>query len=197
MKKRVYFEKLEEMKYISNLDLLRFLERLFKITSIKLEYSNGFNPRPKISFGNPISIGEEAYYEPFDIDLKEDMENEEILKRLNEKAPKGFKILHVEERVSKGSIIKDFDGIEYDILFETEEDKTTFLNLLNQEEIIEIKEKKGRIKERNLKEKVVSFGIDKNVVKLILENVSPNAYFRMVDIEMSKVTIRRIKYVNL
>lgn len=197
MKKRVYFEKLEEMKYISNLDLLRFLERLFKITSIKLEYSNGFNPRPKISFGNPISIGEEAYYEPFDIDLKEDMENEEILKRLNEKAPKGFKVLHVEERVSKGSIIKDFDGIEYDILFETEEDKTTFLNLLNQEEIIEIKEKKGRIKERNLKEKVVSFGIDKNVVKLILENVSPNAYFRMVDIEMSKVTIRRIKYVNL
>lgn len=197
MKKRVYFEKLEEMKYISNLDLLRFLERLFKITSIKLEYSNGFNPRPKISFGNPISIGEEAYYEPFDIDLKEDMENEEILKRLNEKAPKGFKILHVEERVSKGSIIKDFDGIEYDILFETEEDKTTFLTLLNQEEIIEIKEKKGRIKERNLKEKVVSFGIDKNVVKLILENVSPNAYFRMVDIEMSKVTIRRIKYVNL
>ncbi len=196
MKKRVYFEKLEEMKYISNLDLLRFLERLFKITNIKLEYSNGFNPRPKISFGNPISIGEEAYYEPFDIDLAEDMENEEILRRLNGKVPKGFKILEVEDRVSKGSIIKDFSAIEYDIIFEEASDKEIFITLLNQDEIIEKKEKKGKIKERNLKEKVVSFGINEDTIKLVLENVSPNAYFRMVDIDMSKVTIRRIKYVN-
>ncbi len=197
MKKRVYFEKLEEMKYISNLDLLRFLERLFKITNIKLEYSKGFNPRPKISFGNPISIGEEAYYEPFDIDLVEDMDSDEILNRLNAKVPKGFKVLQVEDRVTKGSITKDFSAIEYNIVFEENNDKNLFESLLNQKEILEKKEKRGKVKERNLKEKVVSYGIDGNKISLILDNISPNAYFRMVDIDMSKVIIRRMRYVNI
>ncbi len=197
MKKRVYFEKLEEMKYISNLDLLRFLERLFKITNIKLEYSKGFNPRPKISFGNPISIGEEAYYEPFDIDLVEDMDSDEILNRLNAKVPKGFKVLQVEDRVTKGSITKDFSAIEYNIVFEENKDKNLFESLLNQKEILEKKEKRGKVKERNLKEKVVSYGIDGNKISLILDNISPNAYFRMVDIDMSKVIIRRMRYVNI
>ncbi|WP_294658840.1 TIGR03936 family radical SAM-associated protein, partial [uncultured Fusobacterium sp.] len=49
MKKRVYFDKYGEMKFISHLDLLRFFERLFNKAEIPVKYSEGFHPRPKMS----------------------------------------------------------------------------------------------------------------------------------------------------
>ncbi len=71
MIKRLFFEKSGEMQYLSHRDFLRFLERLFKIAGVPILYSKGFHPRPRMSFGSPISIGEEAFYEPFDLHLKE------------------------------------------------------------------------------------------------------------------------------
>lgn len=197
MRKRLYFEKNGEMKYISNLDLARFLERLFKISGVSLEYTAGFSPRPKLSFGNPISIGEEACFEPFDATISDGIENESIMLRLNKKVPKGFKILKVEDIDKKSTIAGDFDGIEYDIFFEEESDKMNFINLLNQDEIIEEKNKKGRIKRRNLKEKVVSCSSHGDSIRLVLENISPNAYFRLLDMDMTKIMIKRLRYVNI
>ena len=75
MIKRIYFEKKDEMKYISHRDFLRFLERLFKISKLDIEYSNGFHPRPRMSFGKPISIGEEVFLEPMDILFKKNFSN--------------------------------------------------------------------------------------------------------------------------
>ena len=46
MKKRVYFDKFGEMKFISHLDLLRFFDRLLKKSQIPVKYSQGFHPRP-------------------------------------------------------------------------------------------------------------------------------------------------------
>ena len=83
MKKRVYFDKYEDMRFISHLDLIRFLERLFKKTNLPIKYSNGFHPRPKMSFGNPISLGTEAFGEIMDIELEEDLSDAEVLRRLN------------------------------------------------------------------------------------------------------------------
>lgn len=198
MKKRVYFEKLLEMKYISHLDLVRFLERLFKISEVKLEYTKGFHPRPKMSFGNPISIGEEAYSEPFDVELAEELDDETIMNRLNSKAPRGFKVIKVETPITKGSIVKDFNGIEYEMIFEKVEEKEKFEKLLNQEEIIEEKEKKGKIKRRNLKEKLVSYTFNEVGVDLILDNISPNAYLRMANIDdVSNIVIKRLRYLNI
>lgn len=198
MKKRVYFEKLLEMKYISHLDLVRFLERLFKISEVKLEYTKGFHPRPKMSFGNPISIGEEAYSEPFDVELAEELDDETIMNRLNSKAPRGFKVIKVETPITKGSIVKDFNGIEYEMIFEKVEEKEKFEKLLNQEEIIEEKKKKGKIKRRNLKEKLVSYTFNEVGVDLILDNISPNAYLRMANIDdVSNIVIKRLRYLNI
>lgn len=116
MRKRIYFEKKGEMKYISNFDLARFLERLFKISGVSIEYTEGFSPRPKMSFGNPLSIGEEANFEPFDVSLLGNDDNEKIKEKLNSKVPRGFKILMVEDIDRKSVIVDDFGAIEYEIL---------------------------------------------------------------------------------
>jgi radical SAM-linked protein len=197
MRKRLYFEKKDEMIYISHLDTIRLMERLFKISGIELEFSQGYHPRAKISFGNPISVGEISLREPMDVVLKNNIEKEILLKKLNEKAPKGLKFIDVEELNSKGSIMSEYEKVEYEIEFLEEKHFEVFKELLNQNEIIEIKEKKGgKIQKRNLKEKIefVKF-LDKKV-QLILKKLSPNALLRLAKIENEFYKIIRIKYTK-
>ena len=51
------FEKGGYTKYISHLDLLRVFKRAFKVMGLDIKYSNGYNPHPKMSFAQPLSLG--------------------------------------------------------------------------------------------------------------------------------------------
>ena len=44
------------VKYTSHLDLLRIFKRSFKKTGLALQYSQGFNPHPKMGFAQPLSL---------------------------------------------------------------------------------------------------------------------------------------------
>ena len=112
MKKRLFFNKYEEMKYISHLDLLRFMDRILRKSGIPVKYSQGFHPRPKISLGNPISLGTDAFNEAMDIELREDMTNEELFKRLNNKCVIGFEFTKVMDIDGKTSIAEEYNGNE-------------------------------------------------------------------------------------
>ena len=144
MKKRVYFDKCGEMKFISHLDLLRFFERLLAKSDIPVKYSEGFHPRPKMSFGNPISLGTEAYNEVMDFETDEEISNDEVLRRLNENAVLGFKVHKVEEVPRKSSIMEEFKDVIYEISGETQ-DMDKVEELLNRDEIIQLKEKRGKV----------------------------------------------------
>lgn len=51
------FSKQGYIKYISHLDMLRLFKRTFKRAGIPLDYSKGFNPHPRMSFAQPLSLG--------------------------------------------------------------------------------------------------------------------------------------------
>ena len=53
----IKFSKGGYAKYTSHLDLLRFFKRAFRKTGVDLKYSQGFNPHPKLSFAQPLSLG--------------------------------------------------------------------------------------------------------------------------------------------
>ena len=197
MFKRLYFEKSGEMQYLSHRDFLRFLERLFKVSGVPILYSRGFHPRPKMSFGSPISIGEEAFYEPFDLELKESITNEELMNKLNSKAPKGFKILESFDIDGRTSIVSSFSSCFYEIEFEKEEEKELIIEILNKDSIIEERIKDGVKKIRDLKVNVVSFEAKDNKINLILNNISPNAFMRMANLDQKFIKIKRIKYLNI
>ena len=115
MKKRVYFDKFGEMKFISHLDLLRFFDRLLKKSQIPVKYSQGFHPRPKMSFGSPISLGTEAYNELMDFELETPMSNEEVFDRLNSSNVVGFRVNKVEDVIGKSSIMEEYTIMVYEI----------------------------------------------------------------------------------
>lgn len=193
MKKRVYFDKFGEMKFISHLDLLRFFDRLLKKSQIPVKYSQGFHPRPKMSFGSPISLGTEAYNELMDFELETPMSNEEVFDRLNSSNVVGFRVNKVEDVIGKASIMEEYTIMVYEI--ESEEEIITKLEtLLNQEEIVEIKEKKGKVTTRNLKERIKSFRREGNMIEMEIINTSPNSYLDLAGIEQQDVKIKRLGY---
>lgn len=193
MKKRVYFDKFGEMKFISHLDLLRFFDRLLKKSQIPVKYSQGFHPRPKMSFGSPISLGTEAYNELMDFELEIPMSNEEVFDRLNSSNVVGFRVNKVEDVIGKASIMEEYTIMVYEI--ESEEEIITKLEtLLNQEEIVEVKEKKGKVTTRNLKERIKSFRREGNMIEMEIINTSPNSYLDLAGIEQQDVKIKRLGY---
>lgn len=193
MKKRVYFDKYGEMKFISHLDLLRFFERLFNKAEIPVKYSEGFHPRPKMSFGSPVSLGTEAYNEIMDFETDAEISNEEVVKRLNESAVLGFKVNKVEEVPRKSSIMEEFTNMLYTVEG-SQEDMDKLEELFNRDEILEVREKKGKIVTRNLKERLKTFSREGNKIFMEIINTSPNSYLEMVGIEQQDVQIKRLGY---
>ena len=83
-------------------------------------------------------------------------------------------------------MIYEIEGSEKDIL-KLEE-------LLNRDEIIEVKEKKGKIVTRDLKVRVKSFKRDNNKIIMEIINTSPNSYLELIGIEQQNVKIKRCGY---
>lgn len=193
MKKRVYFDKYGEMKFISHLDLLRFFERLFNKAEIPVKYSEGFHPRPKMSFGSPISLGTEAYNEIMDFETDAEISNEEVVKRLNESPVLGFKVHKVEEVPRKSSIMEEFTNMLYTVEG-SQEDMDKLEKLFNRDEILEVREKKGKTVTRNLKERLKTFSREGNKISMEIINTSPNSYLEMIGIEQQNVQIKRLGY---
>ncbi len=80
---RFKFSKNGCYKYFSHLDIISILSRAVRRARIRVKYSEGFNPRPKMSFGPPTPLGIESHAEYGDIVLAEDLEAGEFLIRLN------------------------------------------------------------------------------------------------------------------
>ncbi len=193
MKKRVYFDKYGEMKFISHLDLLRVFGRLFNKSEIPVKYSEGLHPRPNKSYGSPISLGTEAYNEIMDFETDAEISNEEVVKRLNESPVLGFKVHKVEEVPRKSSIMEEFTNMLYTVEG-SQEDMDKLEKLFNRNEILEVREKKGKTVTRNLKERLKTFSREGNKISMEIINTSPNSYLEMVGIEQQNVQIKRLGY---
>lgn len=80
---RIKFKKLGNLQYISHLDLVRTMQKIIVRAGLPLWYTEGFNPKPKMIFAAPLSIGTESVCEFMDIRLVDDMPPDEVMKRLN------------------------------------------------------------------------------------------------------------------
>ena len=196
MKKRLFFNKYEEMKYISHLDLLRFMDRILRKSGIPVKYSQGFHPRPKISLGNPISLGTDAFNEAMDIELREDMTNEELFRRLNNKCVIGFEFTKVMDIDGKTSIAEEYKEMKFEIQGPGSSIEK-IENLLSQDEIILTKEKKGKIESKDLKPRIKNYEIDSDKITMILENMSPNSLLNICGVGADEVSIKKYGMIEI
>lgn len=93
---RALFTKKNYLRYISHLDLVRLFHRTFNRCEIPIKHSEGFNPHPKFSIANPLSLGIESDGEFIDIDLEEEMPIDEFIIKMNNALPKDVQIIKAE-----------------------------------------------------------------------------------------------------
>ncbi len=99
---RIFYRKEGLLRYVSHLDMNRLFTRLFRRADLPLWYTEGFNPRPRIQFALPLSLGFESDSEIVDVRLDDDaFPNEEVLARLQAAAPKGLTLLRAADPVRK------------------------------------------------------------------------------------------------
>jgi radical SAM-linked protein len=72
---------------------MRCLERILRRARIPVASTQGFNPRPKITFALALGLGIESRSEVVDIELFEPLESSELLLKLKQVTPPGFEWL--------------------------------------------------------------------------------------------------------
>lgn len=80
---RVKFKKTGDLQYISHLDLVRTMHKIIVRAGLPLWYTEGFNPKPKMVFAAPLSVGAESLCEFMDLRVTSRMAPEEVMARLN------------------------------------------------------------------------------------------------------------------
>ena len=164
---RVKYKKEDEMIFISHLDLQRLLQRAFRRAKINLSYSEGFNPHPKMSYGNALALGVESQGEYVDIEIEDDIEVKEFLERINEQLPDGIKFVKGQEidpkTPSLSSIIvygEYIFNIDLEVHLSKEFVKSRVLNLVKSKEIIITKKnKKGKKVEVDIRPMIRNFDL--------------------------------------
>lgn len=111
---RITFSKKGALSFISHLDFNHSFIRILKRAGLPLKYSEGYNPRPKIVFGLPLSVGMEGENEIVDIGLSADIPCEEVKKMLSSAVPSDMEIKDVCVPEQK---VKNIELAEYTVTF--------------------------------------------------------------------------------
>jgi radical SAM-linked protein len=69
MRVRFRYSKVGKVRWTSHRDTARMWERAFRRVSLPLAYTQGFSPRPKVSFGLALPTGAESRAEYLDVEL--------------------------------------------------------------------------------------------------------------------------------
>lgn len=102
---RIWYRKEGIAKYMSHLDLVRVMGRVFHRAGIPLWYTEGFNPHPFMTFALPLSLGTVGLRESMDIKLEQGISKEAILEKMNPCMPEGITVFDVTEPVMKPGAI--------------------------------------------------------------------------------------------
>ena len=89
---RARFQKLGRGRFLGHLDVTRMLLRALRRAGIRLVYSQGFNPKPRVGFGPALSLGMASEAEYFDFETFERLDPAATGPTINDKLPRGVRL---------------------------------------------------------------------------------------------------------
>jgi radical SAM-linked protein len=131
---RATFEKGEEVKYLSHLDLTRALPRAFRRAKIKLGYSAGYHPMPLIQYGPALGVGTAGYNELIDFNSPDELEAAQFLERINAVLPAGLRFKSLRQLTAGSlSLIKEVNRAEYRVRLDAPEIEAAVRRMLSEQ----------------------------------------------------------------
>ncbi len=148
------------MRFISHLDMTRFMSRLIRRANIPVWYTEGFNPHLYMTFALPLSLGFESDYNVLDIRVLDDDYDISVLpEKLNAVCPPYITFFDVAEPKKKAG---DVAAAEFDITFDDNGVIAKDINdFLGRDSIVVLKKtKKGGEKEIEVADKIKSYSLE-------------------------------------
>jgi radical SAM family uncharacterized protein/radical SAM-linked protein len=160
---RVEFSKTGRLRYLSHLELINTIHRAIRRAGFPLEYSMGFHPSPKISFGPPLGVGIAGLSEYFDMETIPPFDLVINRKKINNLLPEGICVKDISVVPAKAESLCSFiTRYEYEI---RGGDSSNIYRFLSEKEI-NFKREKYFI---NLRDMVEEAGqIDEDTTKIIV-----------------------------
>ena len=94
---RLRFTKQGKVRFLSHRDVARVWERTLRRAGLPVAYTEGFSPRPKLSFGLALSTGHESGAEYLDVELATSHDLADIPDRVTAELPLGMEVTAVAE----------------------------------------------------------------------------------------------------
>jgi radical SAM-linked protein len=92
---RLRFSKRGKVRFVGHRDIARAFERAFRIVGLPLAFTQGFSPRPKVSFGLALTVGAESDAEYLHVELSEPLDLSDVPARLTAALPDGIEVTGV------------------------------------------------------------------------------------------------------
>jgi radical SAM-linked protein len=93
---RIRYSKTGRAVAVSHLESMTLLHRALRRSGLPIAFTQGFNPRPRVSLGPACPVGIESMAEYFDVELTRALEPRVIAGALDSQMPTGFRIMEVE-----------------------------------------------------------------------------------------------------
>ena len=89
---RIYFlfEKQGEQIFLGHLDLMGIMEKSIQRAGFFIEFSQGFNPKPRLEFAHPLSLGFESEGEVASINIHGNADPDDFVQKMNKSLPWGL-----------------------------------------------------------------------------------------------------------
>lgn len=159
---RFRFARDKTLKYIAHLDMLRLFERALRRSGLPVAYSQGFNPRMKIIFGLPMSIGLSSEAEYADIELDFSIPPADFSAAVNRNLPIGMSVIEAVDFVGNENVMACVAAARYIIEFKpalgvgTEQVEKMLTVLLESEQVPVMKKGKKGLAEVNIRPLIFS-----------------------------------------
>jgi radical SAM family uncharacterized protein/radical SAM-linked protein len=88
----VFYTKRDQARYFGHLELVNIFQRALKRAGIAVRFSEGFHPKPKIAFDDPLPVGIESQQERFTLSVPDDLRPRQVKDLLNAHLPAGLVI---------------------------------------------------------------------------------------------------------
>lgn len=218
---RIRYEKKDDMKFLSHLEVGRAFSRAFRRAGISLQYSDGYHPHPKIAFGFALPVGIESRWEYFDAEVKGYIMTDEIINKLNTELPSGLKAISAEFIPSGTRSISDITNRVtflislHSALYSQQSAEERFKDFFLQDKVIIDRIRKDGVKKIDIKpliESIKIIGHERELLKIemvfnvlngtllqpieVLQNLlSPNVGAAVLSVEKAGIELRKAGYV--
>ncbi len=152
----VFYAKQDQAKYFGHLEMVNIFLRALKRAGIPVQFSQGFHPKPKISFDDPLPIGIESEQERFILGVPDSVNPATVTRVLNSHLPEGL-VITASQFVPAGFKRQAAGANVYQVTLRDGRFNEANLRSFNNsaEVIISPSNRKGKLKKINLKDMVI------------------------------------------